>query len=176
VNSPTPVTATDLWTRRICLSDTLIPLVGTPVGGSWTGLGVSGFNFIPGATAVGTYVLTYTYINSFGCVSSDTTKAIVSDCPERIRLLSNNGVILYPNPNSGRFSVRMNSTLYNYLGMRVYTVGGQLVRTQTFGNLVYGRSFSVDLTNLPSATYLVRFYYDDGIRSSEKGFLVVIAR
>src|SRR5690606_6511566 len=56
VNALPTVVANDLFNRRICISDTLVPLIGTPVGGSWSGIGVSGFNFIPGATAVGTYV------------------------------------------------------------------------------------------------------------------------
>jgi hypothetical protein len=176
VNLPTPANATDLWTKRVCISDTLVPLLAIPTGGSWSGIGVSGFNFIPGATGVGTYTLTYTYSNNFGCISRDTTKVVVSDCAERIRLLSEDGVILYPNPNTGRFNIRMNSTLYNYLGMRVYTMDGRLITHKEFGGLYYGRVVPVDLTHLPSATYMVRMYYDDGIRSSEKGFLVIIGR
>lgn len=176
VNQPTPVVATDLWNRVVCYSDSLIQLVGTPVGGSWSGPGVSGFNFIPGATAVGTYTLTYSYTNSFGCVSSDTTKVIVRDCAERIRLLQNDAVILFPNPNNGQFNIRINSTLYNYLGMRVYNMAGQLLKVQEFGSLYYGRTIPINLGHLPSATYLVKFYYDDGVRSSEKGFLVVVNR
>ena len=174
VNALTAVTATDLWNTRICLSDTLVPLVGTPVGGSWSGIGVSGFNFIPGATAVGTYTLTYSYTNAAGCTSTDTTKAVVSDCPERIRLLRDNAVILYPNPNSGQFFIRMNSVLYNYLAMRVYTSTGQLVTAQEWKGLVYGRVVPINLTHLPAAVYMVRFIYDDGARTSEKTFRVVI--
>lgn len=176
VNALPTVSATDLFNRRICLSDTLVPLVGTPVGGSWSGIGVSGFNFIPGATAVGTYVLTYSYTNAAGCTSTDTTVAKVSDCPERIRLLRDNAVILYPNPNNGQFNIRMNSVLYNYLAMRVYTSAGQLVHTQQWSGLVYGRVVPINLTHLPAAVYMVRFIYDDGIRTSEKTFPVIVGR
>ncbi|MBK9569610.1 MAG: T9SS type A sorting domain-containing protein [Chitinophagaceae bacterium] len=177
------VVATDLWTRRICISDTLIPLVGTPVGGSWSGIGVSGFNFVPAATAVGTYTLTYTYTNSFGCTISDTTKVIVSDCPERLRLMRDNAIVLYPNPNNGRFNIRINSTLYNFLGMKVYNSAGMLMNgttinkvltSPTYGGLVYGRVIPIDLSYLPAGVYLVKFYYDDGIRTGEKTFEVII--
>ncbi|MEP6700175.1 MAG: T9SS type A sorting domain-containing protein, partial [Bacteroidota bacterium] len=183
--NPTPanVVATDLWNRRICLSDTLIPLVGTPVGGTWTGIGVSGFNFVPSATGIGTFILTYTYTNSFGCTASDTTKVIVSDCGERIRLLDNDAIILFPNPNNGRFNIKINSTLYNYLGMKVFNSSGQLMNGTTvnkvltspvYNGLVYGRVIPIDLSYLPSGIYLVKFYYDDGIRTSEKTFKVVM--
>lgn len=176
VNPLPVVSATDLWNRRICISDTLVPLVGTPTGGSWSGIGVSGFNFVPTATAIGTYTLTYTFTNSFGCTATDTTKAIVVDCPERIRLLRDNAVILFPNPNGGQFNIRINSVLYNYLGMNVYNSAGQLISQKTFSGLAYGRVVPIDLTHLPSGVYMVKFFYDDGIRTSEKTFPVIIGR
>lgn len=185
VNAAPTVTVTSLSSTRICLSDTLVPLSGSPVGGSWSGIGVSGFNFVPGVTAIGTYTLTYTYTNSFGCTASATTVAKVEDCPERIRLLRDDAVILYPNPNSGQFFVRMNSTLYNYLGMKVYNVQGQLVNgttvndavsSPTYSGLVYGRVIPINLSHLPAGTYMVKFYYDDGVRTSEKSFPVIINR
>jgi hypothetical protein len=106
----------------------LVPLVGSPVGGFWSGIGVSGFNFVPAATAVGTYVLTYTYTNSVGCTISDTTSVKVQDCPERLRRLTDPGaVIIFPNPSNGKFNVRLRSTLYNYLGIKTYNMNGQLM-------------------------------------------------
>ncbi|NOT51988.1 MAG: T9SS type A sorting domain-containing protein [Chitinophagaceae bacterium] len=187
--NPRPVVTALALPARICLSDTLVPLSGSPTGGTWTGIGVSGFNFVPTATAVGTYTLTYTFTNSSGCTNTASVVAKVEDCPERIRLLSDDGVILYPNPNNGIFSIRINSTLYNYLGMKVYDMAGRLVNgkvvkngidqalvSPVFSGLVYGRVVPIDLSYLPSGMYLVKFYYDDGIRSSEKGFLVSIIK
>ncbi|MFZ9387821.1 MAG: proprotein convertase P-domain-containing protein [Chitinophagaceae bacterium] len=175
VNAPTPVVLSAL-PPRICISDTLVPLNATPVGGSWSGIGVSGFNFVPSATAVGSYTLTYTYVNALGCTSTGTVVAKVEDCPERIRQLDENAVVVYPNPNNGRFNIRINSVLYNYLGMRVYNTIGQLLKTQTFNNLVYGRVVPVNLGDLPSGTYMIKIFYDDGIRTSEKTFPIVIQR
>jgi hypothetical protein len=176
VNPMPVVAATDLFNQRVCLSDTLVPLAGTPSGGSWSGIGVSGFNFVPSATAVGSYVLTYSYTNNFGCTATDTTRITVQDCPERIRLLRDDAVILFPNPNSGNFFIRMNSTLYNYLGMDVYSSSGQLVTKKQFHGLVYGRVIPVNLTHLPNGVYMIKFFYDDGARTSENTFKVIIGR
>lgn len=159
----------------VCISDQVIQLPATPVGGSWSGIGVSGGStFIPPATAVGTYTLTYSYTSVLGCTNTATKRIAVKDCPERIRLLRNDALILYPNPNNGQFNIRINSVLYNYLGMKVYANNGTLVRNQQFGGLTYGRVIPIDLTNLPGGTYMVHFYYDDGVRSSEKTFKVII--
>ena len=182
--NPLPVVTIAALPSRICISDTLVPLSGSPVGGSFSGIGVSGFNFVPSTTAVGTYTLTYTYTNPLGCTGTATVIAKVEDCQERLRLLRDDAVILYPNPNNGRFNIRINSTLYNYLGMKVYNMQGQLMNgvikdnilnSPVYTGLVYGRVIPIDLTHLPAGVYLVKFYYDDGIRTSEKGFKVVIA-
>lgn len=177
VNTVTPATVTAL-PARICLSDGMIPLTGSPTGGTWSGIGVSGSNFVPSATAVGTYTLTYSFINASGCAGTSTVIAKVVDDAEcaRIRLLRDDGIALYPNPNNGVFNIRVNSTLYNYLGMHVSTPAGQVVHKQTFTNLVFGQVIPVDLTRLPSGTYMVRMFYDDGVRTSQKTFTVVIGR
>lgn len=182
VNPLPTVTATAL-SSRICISDTLVGLSGSPVGGSWSGIGVSGFNFVPSATAVGTYSLAYSYTSALACSASATVDAKVVDCLERLRLLQDNAVKLYPNPNRGRFNIRINSTLYNYLGMKVYNAQGQLVNgkvvneilvSPVYSGLIFGRVIPIDLTYLPAGIYVIKFYYDDGGRTSEKGFKVVI--
>jgi subtilisin-like proprotein convertase family protein len=172
--NPTPVITIGSIPDTVCTSDQVIPLVASPVGGSWSGIGVSGTNFIPPATAVGTYTLTYTYTSAAGCPATATKKIAVKDCPERIIRLSDNALILFPNPNNGLFNIRVNSVLYNNLMMRVYTNAGVLVRTQQLSGLTWGRIVPIDLTNLPGGVYMVKFYYDGGVRTSEKTFKVII--
>ncbi len=172
--NPLPTVTIGTIPDTVCISDQVIPLVANPVGGTWTGIGVSGTNFIPPATAVGTYTLTYSYTSTAGCTVTRTKNIAVKDCPERYILLRDNAVILYPNPNQGQFNIRINSVLYNNLGMKVYTNSGVLVRTQQFGNLTWGRVVPIDLTNLPGGVYMVKFYYEGGARTSEKAFKVII--
>jgi len=181
--NPLPAVTAGALPVRICISDSLVALTGSPVGGSWSGIGVSGFNFVPPATAVGSYTLTYRFTNTLGCASTATVVAVVQECPERSRLLANDALVVYPNPNSGRFFVRVNSTLYNYIGMKVYNAQGQLLNGKSvndalvspvFGGLVFGRVIPINLTHLPAGIYMVKFYYDGGVGTAEKGFKVVI--
>lgn len=173
------VTAVALPTRICLTNNTSIPLVGSPAGGTWSGVGVSGSNFIASNTSVGVYTLTYTYTNPAGCTATATITANVvadgADC-NQIRLLRDDALILYPNPNDGKFNIRINSSLYSFLGMQVYSSSGQLVHKQSFNQLVFGQVIPIDLTKLPSGPYMVRFYYDGGARTSEKTFPVIIGR
>jgi hypothetical protein len=173
--NPTPiVVATDLFNQRICISDGPVALNATPVGGSWSGIGVSGFNFIPSATAVGNFVLTYTYTNQFGCTSTDTTTAKVSACDERNRSLEAGGAILYPNPNGGQFNIRVNSTRFQFLQMRVYNALGQLVSTKQWNGLVFGQIMPVDMRHLAAGVYTVRIIYDGGNLYEDRGYQMLI--
>ncbi|TMI64832.1 MAG: hypothetical protein E6H07_02645 [Bacteroidetes bacterium] len=176
--SATPVATAVPVTARVCVSDTLLLLSGSPAGGVWSGPGVvPGTNqFIPYNTAVGTWPVMYKVTNTpSGCSDSAVISIKVESCPERVRVLTNGGVILYPNPNNGQFNIRVNSTLYNYLGMKVFTAAGALVKHQKWSNLPYGRVLPIDLRHLASAVYLVYIYYEDGVRTSEMTFKVIVA-
>jgi hypothetical protein len=174
--NPLPVVSAGTLPSRICISDTLVKLNGTPVGGSWSGIGTSGTNFIPTATNIGSYALTYTYADINGCVNRATITANVQACEERNRDLENEAVILYPNPNSGQFNLRINSTRFNVLGMKVYNAAGQLMSVKQYGGLVYGRVIPVDLRNLAAGVYMVRLYYGDGMdRGADKTYKIIIA-
>jgi len=173
--NPTPVvTVGSAIPDTVCISDQVIPLTGSPAGGTWSGVGVSGTNFLPPSTAVGTYTLTYSYTSNGGCTATATKKIAVKDCPERYNQLRDDAVILWPNPNSGQFNIRINSVLYEKLSMRIYSTTGNLVKTQQFANLVYGRVIPIDLTYLPGGVYFVQFYYDNDKTVSDKHFKVVI--
>jgi hypothetical protein len=57
-----------------CTSNGLLTLVGSPAGGTWSGTGVSGSTFNPTTAGPGSFVLTYSFTNEFGCtVTCQTT-------------------------------------------------------------------------------------------------------
>ena len=78
-----------------CYDGPDIVLNGTPVGGTWTGQGVSGVTFDP---SFGTETLTYTYTAGNGCTDSDQTTIVVTSCaaPSTMRW-----ALLEENTNSG---------------------------------------------------------------------------
>jgi len=58
-----------------CSVDPNVDLVGTPSGGTWSGTGVTGDQFDPGAL---THTLTYSFTGGNGCTSSDDVTITVS--------------------------------------------------------------------------------------------------
>jgi gliding motility-associated-like protein len=60
-------------------TDNSIALNATPIGGVWTGFGVSNNNFYPSNRPAGDYLVTYNYASELGCNYTKTTLAKVVD-------------------------------------------------------------------------------------------------
>ncbi|MCF8296180.1 MAG: lamin tail domain-containing protein [Saprospiraceae bacterium] len=76
---PTP-TFTGL-AAAYCIDAPYDSLIGTPFGGTFSGLGITGFNFIPSNAGTGTKMITYTYTDANMCTNSTATSTIVNALP-----------------------------------------------------------------------------------------------
>lgn len=74
VNSA-PIISAGNYTLQ-CINNDLTPLIGTPVGGTFSGIGVTTNFFDPG---VGSQNIEYFWTDSLGCSNSDTTTIFVFD-------------------------------------------------------------------------------------------------
>lgn len=64
----------------VCVNGSAVTLTGTPVGGTFSGTGVTGNSFDP-AVGTGTYTINYYYTNATGCSSGATTTIVVNPLP-----------------------------------------------------------------------------------------------
>jgi hypothetical protein len=62
-----------------CAGASVVSLSGTPAGGTWSGVGVSGSSFDP--AVAGVYSVTYTYTDENGCTASAATSITVNALP-----------------------------------------------------------------------------------------------
>jgi hypothetical protein len=146
---------------ELCRSDRPVALTATPAGGTFSGSGVTGSSFNPSAAGLGEKTITYTASNA-GCQSTDSRIIIVEQCAERqIQLDNPASLTLFPNPNTGRFGVRVNTDLYTKFGLRVYNNLGQLIRTQQVTGVFFGQVIAMDMTQLPNGTYHLMFSNDE---------------
>ncbi len=66
----------------VCIDAGVVVLAGgTPSGGTYSGIGVTGGQFDPAVAGVGTHSIVYTFVNAQGCGASDTQSIVVNDLP-----------------------------------------------------------------------------------------------
>ncbi|MBI5858871.1 MAG: M36 family metallopeptidase [Sphingobacteriales bacterium] len=172
---PLPTFTLGAIPSTVCLSDSIIILTASAPGGVWSGPGVTGNSFNPAIAGLGSKTVTYT-VNNGTCSRSQSATIQVNDCPERHRILTDPlAVFIYPNPNSGAFSIRMNSDLYKNLGVKVYGSDGKLLRTYFFNGLSFGTVIPMNLTVLPNGVYHL-YLYNEEHGFIKRGQSIVIQR
>ena len=176
--NPTPSFTIGNIPSVLCISDTAINLTASLAGGAWSGsIGVQGNQFFPAIAGLGTTVLTYTVVNSFGCTSSKTATIQVNECPERhVSLSSLNAIVVYSNPNNGRFNLWVKSDLYKKLGLRVYASDGKLLKTELLTGIFYNRVIPMDLSRFPNGVYQLLLFNDETGTLIKKTVGIVISR
>jgi hypothetical protein len=147
------------------------------VGGTWTGNGIQGNRFYPSLAGLGSSTIAYTVTNLFGCTAASAVQIQVNECPERhITLDKPNSIIVYSNPNNGRFNIWMRTDLYTRLSMRVFNSAGQLVRTETFSGLFYDKKQPVDLSLMAAGVYQLYLFNDENGQLVKKIVGIIISR
>ncbi len=122
--NPLPVVAVTAAQTMVCTSDAPVTLVGTPIGGTYSGIGVTGNSFNPG-TGAGSYYSVYAYTDNNGCSATDSVNVIVSICTDLKTVANSTSFSLYPNPASDYFIV--NSTNNAGLTLIVTDAAGRLI-------------------------------------------------
>lgn len=65
-----------------CINESAVALTGSPAGGTFSGTGVSGSNFDPGAAGLGSVTIVYNYSDANGCAGSDQETVTVNPAPQ----------------------------------------------------------------------------------------------
>lgn len=144
---------------QICVYNSPITLTqGSPSGGTYSGIGVSGAQFNPTTAGNGTRIITYTYVDNNGCSNSATSSIVVDGCLS-IEEENGNYMNIYPNPSNGKFTVA--SEGYLLRSISVYNQVGQVVYQQDTNQ----KEHLIDLTNFDSGVYTIRVNHESGIEN-----------
>ena len=148
--------------ETFCIYGPLVALSGTPAGGTYSGSGVSGSNFDP-TTGIGSYAVTYSYTDGNSCMNTDIVNFTVDNCTGiNEEILP--GVLLFPNPNNGEFTLTGVEVGNTY---EVSSAEGKLVLTNT----VTSPTESVKLTKIAAGSYFMTTLNKDGEKGSIQFFV-----
>lgn len=125
-----PIVSLALSSTLVCTSDVTVNLVGTPTGGSFSGIGVTGNSFDPSASGAGNFAIVYSYTDGNSCSNTDGKTIGVNVCTG-ISELSNGVFITYPNPTNGIFYIDYDTVISSAIEIEVFDAIGKLVLTQT---------------------------------------------
>jgi hypothetical protein len=142
--NPLPNVTFSFAIDSVCLNYSPITLSGgSPVGGTYSGTGVSAGDFDP-ATGMGNYTLTYTYTDVNGCFNSDTENLLVSPCLGIDDLIFGS-VAIFPNPTTGLVNVHIEKNtddmvlnVYDMLGKNVHSMKLQNIQSMISLNVIPG--------------------------------------
>lgn len=96
--SPLPTVALSGLPSQVCVYNPPFNLNGTPAGGLYSGVGVTGNSFDPAAAGLGTFNVTYIYGDSLGCVDSASVTVVVDACVSVPEIDANSDIAIIPNP------------------------------------------------------------------------------
>jgi len=122
---------------NFCSNSSPINLGGTPIGGVFSGLGVSGNTFDPAIAGVGYPYLYYTYTDNNGCSNTDSTSTIISQI---------HGV------NAGVDTTISYNTTYQLSGMVLGGSGSFNFAWTPTNSVASASSLSTSTTSLTSST------------------------
>ena len=143
----------------VCVSAPNFTLTnGLPVGGTYSGNGVTTGVFSPSSAGVGTQTITYSYTDVNGCSNSASNNILVNACTGINNVeVQNKLVMLYPNPTSNQTSLIINSDVRSKISVLIYDYTGKLVLNPIKDeNITEGKhEFNIDTENLSNGIYLV---------------------
>jgi PKD-like domain/Secretion system C-terminal sorting domain len=149
VNPLPTVTITGLGTH--CLADGAFTLTqGSPVGGTYSGPGVSGSTFTPANAGNGTHTITYTFSDVNGCSASATSSIVVNGCVGMAEVLGFPTVTYMPNPATTTLQVRWDASKVAVNTIEVRDVTGRLIATQ---QVTGNGAADINVETLPVGNY-----------------------
>lgn len=159
VVNPLPITNLSASSGTACVYGPTLTLMGTPIGGNYSGTNVLSGSFTPGAVA-GTFTPVYSVTNSTtGCTGTASVTIVVDPCTGIYENASElTGVNVYPNPTGGELYVELNTELEKKI--TVYDLTGRVLSER----MTTERKVSFDISKNPAGVYFVRIQSNQAIK------------
>ena len=108
----------------LCEITTTISLVGSPIGGLFSGIDVNGNDFTP--MSAGNYTVSYTYTDANNCTATSDQTVTVNSCTG-IKEIDESDIGVYPNPTSDFIIIELNNAMLKSAKLELYDIVGKLL-------------------------------------------------
>ena len=146
------IPATDL----VCITQPAYALAGgSPINGTYSGVGVNAGMFDPTVAGVGVHPVVYSYTNALGCIGTATMQITVDACTGIQEAKFASILNIYPNPNDGFFTIETVVNQTSTLNIVMVNMLGEVVKTIENTQFQGEYKKQVEITDMPSGIYFV---------------------
>lgn len=150
VSLPAFVTLADYPQNTICLqSGTVAVPAGLPIGGIYSGSGISGGVFDPSDAGIGNHTTYYTYVDANNCTSVDSVSLSVQNCLG-IEEQQHFAYSVYPNP--ARESINVKQENGACFQVRLLSLVGEVLINE---DGICSDLYVIDLKSVSKGTYFI---------------------
>ncbi len=138
----------------LCLGETGVILTsGSPSGGTYSGPGVVGNTFDSNISGLGTHQITYSFTDGNGCTNTAISSILVEVCSGISENENELSVMVYPNPNTGNFTVYFPKDFNEEAVLKIFNNIGQEIFIE---QITKGTTLTtVNLENISRGIYLM---------------------
>lgn len=144
-----------------CINDSAVVLFPQPLGGVFSGDGITGITFDPLLADSGLHVINYTYSDINGCSNSVNQTTYVDYCLNVTASDLLELVMVYPNPAGESFKVTLPANREQTVYISLFDISGKSVLTESVQIAPGNYTYPVSLDGISSGMYSVRIQYGD---------------
>jgi hypothetical protein len=130
-----------------CVNSTTYDFVGSPAGGVFSGVGLSGSTFDPAIAGAGLHTISYTYADA-SCSASSIIEVLVDECLSINQSKNTNLIQVYPNPAQDQLVI---SGMEGNCKLELFNEQGQLIWSEQLNT----NQRILDLSVIASGMYVL---------------------
>lgn len=149
-----------------CSFQNAILLEAFPSGGVFSGTAVTNNIFNPNEATQGTYLITYVFSDSRGCISLDTANVIVETCAGINDENNIAGITVFPNPFTNSITIQLADVITDNMDASLYDLSGKLLFNETINCVSNCNSINLNLPkHLAKGNYVLAIKTNSFVKS-----------